>query len=74
MPRIKTKVDRNSDDFAANMEVNLGLARDLAAVSEQVLEGGSQRSRAPATRPPAAALRKPRADALAPRRETRPAG
>ena len=45
MPRIKTKVDRNSDDFAANMEVNLGLARDLAAVSEQVLEGGSQRSR-----------------------------
>jgi 3-methylcrotonyl-CoA carboxylase beta subunit len=45
MPRIKTKVDRNSDDFAANMEVNLGLARDLAAVSEQVLAGGSKRSR-----------------------------
>jgi 3-methylcrotonyl-CoA carboxylase beta subunit len=45
MPRIKTKVDRNSEDFAANMEVNLGLARDLAAVREQIMAGGSKRSR-----------------------------
>ena len=45
MPRIKTKVDRHSEDFAANMEVNLALARDLGAVSEQVMAGGSQRSR-----------------------------
>jgi len=45
MPVIKTKVDRNSDDFAANMEVNLTLARDLAAVSEQVRVGGPERSR-----------------------------
>jgi 3-methylcrotonyl-CoA carboxylase beta subunit len=45
MPLIKTKVDRNSDDFAANMEVNLALARDLEAVSEQVRAGGSERSR-----------------------------
>ena len=45
MPLIKTKVDRNSDDFAANMEVNLALARDLGALSEQVRVGGSERSR-----------------------------
>jgi 3-methylcrotonyl-CoA carboxylase beta subunit len=45
MPLIKTKVDRNSDDFTANMEVNLALARDLEAVSEQVRAGGSERSR-----------------------------
>lgn len=45
MPLIKTKVDRNSDDFAANMEVNLTLARDLAAVSEHIRVGGSERSR-----------------------------
>ena len=45
MPLIKTKVDRKSDDFAANAEVNLALARDLAALSERVLQGGSERSR-----------------------------
>ena len=45
MPLIKTKVDRESDDFAANAEVNVALARDLAALSEQVVLGGSERSR-----------------------------
>ena len=45
MPLIQTKVDRNSDDFAANAEVNTALARDLAALSEQVMQGGSERSR-----------------------------
>jgi 3-methylcrotonyl-CoA carboxylase beta subunit len=45
MPLIKTKVDRNSDDFVANMDVNLALARDLEAVSEQIRVGGSERSR-----------------------------
>ena len=45
MPLIKTKVDLNSDDFAANAEVNMTLARDLAALSEQVMQGGSERSR-----------------------------
>jgi hypothetical protein len=29
MPLIKSKVDRNSDDFAANLQVNQALARDL---------------------------------------------
>ena len=45
MPGINSKVDRNSDDFAANVEVNMALARDLAALSEQVMQGGSERSR-----------------------------
>ena len=45
MPLIKTKVDRNSDDFAANLAVNAALARDLAELSATVMLGGSERSR-----------------------------
>lgn len=45
MPLIKTKVDRNSDDFAANLAVNEALARDLAELSARVMLGGNERSR-----------------------------
>ena len=45
MPLIKTKVDRNSDDFAANFAVNQALSRDLAELSAQVTLGGSEQSR-----------------------------
>ena len=45
MPLIKTKVDRSSDDFAANLAVNAALARDLAELSATVMLGGSERSR-----------------------------
>ena len=45
MPLIKTKIDRNSEDFAANLAVNRALASDLQALSEQVMQGGSERSR-----------------------------
>jgi len=45
MPLIKTKVDRNSEDFAANLAANRALASDLQALSEQVMQGGSERSR-----------------------------
>ncbi len=45
MALIKTKVDRNSEDFAANLAVNRALASDLQALSEQVMQGGSERSR-----------------------------
>lgn len=45
MPLIKTKVDRNSEDFEKNREANYTLARDLHALSERVLRGGPERSR-----------------------------
>ena len=45
MPLIKTKVDRNSEDFEKNREANYALARDLHALSERVLRGGPERSR-----------------------------
>ena len=45
MPLIKSKVDRNSDDFAANLAVNQTLARDLGELSAQVVQGGTERSR-----------------------------
>jgi 3-methylcrotonyl-CoA carboxylase beta subunit len=45
MPLIKSKVDRNSDDFAANMAVNEALARDLGELSANVMQGGTERSR-----------------------------
>ena len=45
MPVIKTKVDRNSEDFVKNMEANLTLAQELKALSEQILLGGPERSR-----------------------------
>ena len=46
MPLIKTKIDPNSEDFAANAEANQALARDLAVLGDQVMLGGSERSRA----------------------------
>ncbi len=45
MPVIKTKVDRNSEEFARNMETNLTLAQELKSLGENVLLGGSERSR-----------------------------
>ncbi len=45
MPLIISKIDRNSEDFAANLAVNRALASDLQALSEQVMQGGSERSR-----------------------------
>jgi 3-methylcrotonyl-CoA carboxylase beta subunit len=45
MPLIRSKVDRNSDDFAANFAVNQALALELEALREQVMLGGSERSR-----------------------------
>ena len=45
MPVIKTKVDRNSEDFAKNREANQTLALELKALRERILLGGSERSR-----------------------------
>ena len=45
MPVIKTKVDRNSEEFVKNREANEALAQDLRALREQVLLGGPERSR-----------------------------
>ena len=45
MPLIRSKVDRNSDDFAANFAANQALALELEALREQVMQGGSERSR-----------------------------
>ena len=45
MPVIETRIDRESDDFENNRAANVALAEDLHAVTEQVLTGGSARSR-----------------------------
>ena len=45
MPVIKSKVDRNSDEFGKNSEANVALAEDLRALDERVLAGGSARAR-----------------------------
>ena len=45
MPVIKTKIDRESDDFQQNAEVNRRLADDLHKLSEQIQTGGPARSR-----------------------------
>ncbi len=45
MPVIKSKVDRNSDEFGKNSEANVALAADLRALNELVLTGGSARAR-----------------------------
>ena len=45
MPRIETKIDCESDEYRQNAEANVALAEDLRALSEQVLTGGSARSR-----------------------------
>jgi 3-methylcrotonyl-CoA carboxylase beta subunit len=45
MPRIDTKIDRDSDEYRQNAEANVALAQDLRALSEQVVTGGSARAR-----------------------------
>ncbi len=45
MPVIKSKIDRQSDEFRQNAEANAALAQDLHALSEQIMTGGSPRSR-----------------------------
>ena len=45
MPRIKTKIDRGSDEFDKNREAHAALAADLKALNETVMEGGSHRAR-----------------------------
>jgi 3-methylcrotonyl-CoA carboxylase beta subunit len=45
MPVIKSKVDRNSDDFEQNREAYVALVEDLRALDEHVMIGGSARAR-----------------------------
>jgi len=45
MPVIKTKIDRESDEFLQNSEANVALAKDLKEVRDQVMTGGPARSR-----------------------------
>ena len=45
MPVIETRIDRESEDFANNRAANAALADELRAISEEVLTGGSARSR-----------------------------
>ncbi|NNF39973.1 MAG: methylcrotonoyl-CoA carboxylase [Woeseiaceae bacterium] len=45
MPVIKTKVDRESDDFKKNAEANTALADNLREVDDYVMQGGTERSR-----------------------------
>ncbi len=45
MPVIKTKVDRESDDFKKNAEANMALADNLREVDDYVMQGGPERSR-----------------------------
>ncbi|MDH3749393.1 MAG: methylcrotonoyl-CoA carboxylase, partial [Gammaproteobacteria bacterium] len=45
MPVIETKIDRDSEDFQQNSAANTALAEDLREVRDQILTGGSARSR-----------------------------
>ncbi|MDH3339155.1 MAG: methylcrotonoyl-CoA carboxylase [Gammaproteobacteria bacterium] len=45
MPVIETKIDRDSEDFQQNSAANMALAENLREVSEQIMTGGSARSR-----------------------------
>jgi len=45
MPRIETKIDRDSEEFASNREANETLAAALRELSAQVQTGGSARAR-----------------------------
>ena len=45
MPVIKTKIDRESDDFRKNTESHMALADNLREVDEYVMQGGPERSR-----------------------------
>ncbi|MEM7432418.1 MAG: carboxyl transferase domain-containing protein [Pseudomonadota bacterium] len=45
MPRIDTRIDRESEEFQQNFTANAALATDLAERREQILTGGSARAR-----------------------------
>ncbi len=45
MPRLETKVDRESTDFAENFAANSALANDLRVLREDIETGGSARAR-----------------------------
>ena len=45
MPVIKTKVDRESEDFAKNQATHEALAKELREVNEYIMQGGSERAR-----------------------------
>ena len=45
MPRIETKVDTSSEEFAANAGANRALAEDLQHVVGKIAQGGSKRAR-----------------------------
>ena len=45
MPVIKSKVDRDSEEFAQNSAVNVALAEELRAVNDIIETGGSAQSR-----------------------------
>ncbi len=45
MPVIETKIDRESEDFQENSAANVALAENLRELNEQILTGGSARSR-----------------------------
>ena len=45
MPRIDSRIDRDSDEFQKNYEANAALAAELAEVRARVSTGGSARAR-----------------------------
>jgi 3-methylcrotonyl-CoA carboxylase beta subunit len=45
MPRIDTRIDRDSEAYALNFAANSALAEDLRTLSEQIMIGGSARAR-----------------------------
>ncbi|MEL7186858.1 MAG: carboxyl transferase domain-containing protein [Pseudomonadota bacterium] len=45
MPVIKTKIDRDSEDFQKNTATHTRLADELGEVDDYILKGGPERSR-----------------------------
>jgi 3-methylcrotonyl-CoA carboxylase beta subunit len=45
MPRIKTRIDTGSEEYAANAGANRALADDLKHVAGRIAQGGSKRAR-----------------------------
>ena len=45
MPKIETKIDTGSEEFAANAGANRALADDLKHVADKISKGGSDRAR-----------------------------
>ena len=45
MPKIETKIDTGSEDFAANAGANRALADNLKHVVDKISRGGSDRAR-----------------------------